>query len=63
MTEHDFCEHAVRLSSGGSYCDAFYPDTCPYPARFCFVKDRRDAASSVGKPVDTLWESLQKGLL
>jgi len=61
MTIRDTCEHACELESGGCYCDTYYPDACPYPARFCRVKDRRDEAASLDQPKDTIWEALSKG--
>jgi hypothetical protein len=62
MTHHDSCGFAAYTTTGISYCTAYHPDDCPYPARFCAVRDRRDAAASIGMPHETLLELLVRGL-
>ncbi|NYT06435.1 MAG: hypothetical protein GKC04_08765 [Methanomicrobiales archaeon] len=61
MSHHDHCGFCTTTPSGVAYCTAYHPDTCPYPARFCAVRDRRDAAMAVGQAHETLLEILVKG--
>gem|GEM_PF-4179508 len=61
MARGDECEYAVRTESGTYYCSTGHPDECPYPARFCKVRDRRDAAAALLKPTDTIYELLLRG--